>query len=508
MKSNQLAQESFWGSIVTYIGVSIGFLTTFFILATYLSPEEVGFTRIIVEISTLLSGLGMLGLSTSISRYYPYFHDDTGSKDNIPNRGFFFWILCITGIGLAITLPLYGFGASIINQYLGKGSQLLSENYLSIIPLTLIITLWAVIELYTIQLMHLAIPRVIRELVLRLLLILAYTSYALHWVSFNGFITLFIGSYGLCLLAATFYLSRVTTLSLRRVPEYPTKELKKSFISYTSLAILTVVGTTLAGRMDMLMLAFLPSEGLRSNAVFTIGFFMVSIVEISTRAIIGLATAQIAKLMKDKLFLEVGRLYEQVSRFQLLSSLIIYMSIYVSIEEIISLMPSSQAYTASKDVFLILGISKLIEVTFTACHPIINTSQHYQWSLYYTLWSILVAFFANLYLIPMWGTAGAATATALTTLLGYTLLQTIIYRRLGIHPFSIKLFGCCILGGLLFFFSLYLPHIDNQLGNILLRSGLIASLGLLLTLLLRLAPEGELFIINGIKKTQLWKTEK
>ena len=76
MKTNQLARESFWGSIVTYIGVLIGFITTFFILTTYLTKEEVGLTRIVVEIATFLSGFGVLGLSTSISRYFPYFRED------------------------------------------------------------------------------------------------------------------------------------------------------------------------------------------------------------------------------------------------------------------------------------------------------------------------------------------------------------------------------------------------------------------------------------------------
>ena len=47
------AKESISGTIVTYIGVGIGFLTTFFILAKFLTPEEIGLTRLLPELATL-----------------------------------------------------------------------------------------------------------------------------------------------------------------------------------------------------------------------------------------------------------------------------------------------------------------------------------------------------------------------------------------------------------------------------------------------------------------------
>ena len=41
------AKESILGTIVTYIGVGIGFLTTFFILAKFLTTEEIGLTLLL-----------------------------------------------------------------------------------------------------------------------------------------------------------------------------------------------------------------------------------------------------------------------------------------------------------------------------------------------------------------------------------------------------------------------------------------------------------------------------
>lgn len=493
MKSSRLAHESFWGSIVTYIGVAIGFITTFFILTTFLSKEEVGLMRILVEIATLLAGFGVLGLSTSISRYFPYFRQEELST-KASHRGFLFWIIAITSLGLGVILPLYAWGAEWLNPYLGHGSRLLAEYYWSIVPLTAIIAYWTVIELYSIQLMRLAIPRVIRELGLRLLLVGIYLVYACGWVSFSGLIVLFVLSYLLCLIASTLYLGRIASLSLKRESNFPDTSLKRSFGRYTLLAILSTVGTTLAGRMDLFALSFMPSAGLSSGAIFTIGFFIVSIVEIPTRAIIGLATAQIAGLMAKEDYLGVKRLYEAVSRFQLLCSTVIYMMIYASIDAIIGLMPKASEYTDARIVFIILGLSKLIEVSFTACHPIINTSRHYQWSLYYTLCSIAVALGANILLIPLLGVAGAASATCLTTGIGYALLQSVVWYKLGIHPFSKRLFGCIVLAFGLWGLVLSLPDMGQGFLSICLRSGIVGLCAVMAIYLLRLAPEGERFI--------------
>ncbi len=60
---------------MTYMGVAVGFFTTFFVLTRWLSPEEIGLTRLLVEIATIASTLALLGLTSSISRYFPSFKE-------------------------------------------------------------------------------------------------------------------------------------------------------------------------------------------------------------------------------------------------------------------------------------------------------------------------------------------------------------------------------------------------------------------------------------------------
>lgn len=57
-----IAKQSIIATIISYSGAFIGFLTTFFILTAFLTPEEIGLTRVLLETANLLSAIGMLGM--------------------------------------------------------------------------------------------------------------------------------------------------------------------------------------------------------------------------------------------------------------------------------------------------------------------------------------------------------------------------------------------------------------------------------------------------------------
>ncbi|KGO01499.1 oligosaccharide flippase family protein [Porphyromonas sp. COT-290 OH3588] len=503
--ANIVAQESLKGTIVTYIGVAVGFLTTFFILTNYLTPEEVGLTRLLVEVATLLSGFGLLGLTTSISRFFPYFYDEASlgaGRGSIIHHGFFRHISLVALLGSCITLPLYYLLREPITALFERNSAMFVDYYLWVIPLTLLLTLWTISELYSIQLLKLFVPKTIRELILRLLLLTSYIIYALGWVSFPQFIGLFVLAYGLSMLTSLTYLSRLTRLNFRHDKSFLTPELKRTFGRYTLLAFLATVGTTLAGRMDLLLLAFVDRDGLASVAVFTVAFFMVSIVEGPTRAIIGIATARIASVMKHKDYARTRLIYEQVSFYQLLTSLIIFLGIWCNMDNILSIMPAGASYLESKNTFLFLGLAKLVEVTFTASHPIVSCSPYYHWNLYYTLSLIIVALIANLFLIPIFGTMGAAMSTLITAIVGYGLQQGLLSWRLGIHPLSKRMLIVLPITLSMLLAHELLPDLGSPWLDMALRSVVLGVSALLAILPFGVIPEVREFVQN---KYGLWR---
>ena len=97
-----IIRQSIKGTLVTYIGAFIGFLTTFFILAKFLSAEEIGLTRVLFEAASLLCGFALFGVSSSAIRFFPYFKSEDGK-----NNGFFFYLMAFPFIGSIIFIVLY-----------------------------------------------------------------------------------------------------------------------------------------------------------------------------------------------------------------------------------------------------------------------------------------------------------------------------------------------------------------------------------------------------------------
>ena len=331
------AKESISGTIVTYIGVGIGFLTTFFILAKFLTPEEIGLTRLLPELATQLAGLGMLGMTYSISRYFPFFRDSESNPyraEDGPNHGFLYYVLVVGAVGTAVMTLLYVLCQGPLMALYSKNSPLLADFYYAVIPLTLFTMGWTIFELYTYQLLRVAVPKGIKEVLLRVLQLAVYLLYAFGYIDFTTMVWGFIGSFGICMLASGVYLGRITPLSLRHNPDYVSTSMRRGFYRYTALYTLTSVGITLAGRMDLFMVAFIDRGGLSSAGVYTMAFYMVSIIEIPMRAILNVAAPKIAEAAKDGDTRRVEAVYRLVAFYQLLSGLLIFAMIWVNIDNI------------------------------------------------------------------------------------------------------------------------------------------------------------------------------
>jgi len=125
-----IIRQSIKGTLANYIGIAVGFVTTFFILTHYLTAEEVGLTRVLVDAAILFSTLAQLGTNSSILRYYPYFKDEEKS-----NHGLFFWSLILPFIGFLLFLVCFFiFREKLIDVFQEKSALLVNYFYF-IIPI-------------------------------------------------------------------------------------------------------------------------------------------------------------------------------------------------------------------------------------------------------------------------------------------------------------------------------------------------------------------------------------
>ena len=428
-----VVRQSIKGAIMNYLGVLVGFITTFFIVTKYLTTEEVGLTRILVDAAILLSGLAQLGTSTSAMRYYPYFKDEK-EKDH----GFFGWTVIIPFFGFIIFTILFFVFKQPIENYFSQNSELFVDYIYFVIPMAFFMVYLIVFETNSNLLMRIVIPKFIREVGIRLMTLVVYLLYAFDVINLDGMVIALCLTYGVATFFNVIYLFTLKKVSFKIQPSYVSKWLRKDFIFYT----LFVIVTSLAGNVIPVLNTFFVSGklGLAVAGINTIAVYIANMVEIPYRSLSAISRPHISQGMKDDNIQEVNKLIKSVSLHQFIASCFILFVIWINIDLIYNLIPNGNVYDEAKFVVLILSVVKILNTSFNVGLTVLSYSKYYYYSLLFTIILTFTAIVMNIKLIPIWGMEGSALASLISYLIYYTFLLIFINWKLKVTPLSIKEF--------------------------------------------------------------------
>lgn len=425
-----IARQSIKGALANYLGVAIGFVITFFVLTRYLSEEEVGLTRVMVDAAMIFASLAQLGTNSSIVKFFPHF------KDGDNNHGLF---------GLSLLLPLAGFllvallflifREPLIAVYAEK-SPLVADYFYLLPMLTFFALYMTVFETNASVLMRITVPKMVREVGLRLFNLVAYLLYGYRVISLDLFVWMFCGSYGLAMLLNLLYLMKLNDFrwSVLKVDwTFLTRERRREIGRYTMLMTVTV----LAGNVPYINSLFLGAKaGLALTGVYTIAFYIANVVEVPYRSLGAISRPVVAAAVKESNWGEVNRLVRQVSLHQLLVSSAIFLLIWVNLDTLYAFIPNGASYAGGAGVVLMMGMAKAFNSSFSMSIDVLNFSRYYSRSLFFIVVLTVSAIVLNPVLIEQWGITGAAAATLFSYLLYYLLLLAYLYWRTKVSLFS------------------------------------------------------------------------
>lgn len=488
-----IIRQSIKGTLVTYIGAFIGFLTTFFILTKFLSAEEIGLTRVLFEAASLLCGFALFGVSSSAIRFFPYFKSEDGK-----NNGFFFYLMAFPFIGSIIFIVLYYLLREPITSLFIKNSPLFVDYYNWVPPLMIFLLYWMVFEIYSSLLLRIAVPKLIREIILRLLLIIIYLLYAFDIVSIDGFIAGYISVYAISMLIAFYYVSKIGSVSLKHDPSFITPDLRKQVLNYTLVWIIGALGGNIVSRLDLFMVG--SHLGLDYAGIYSIAFYIVAVIEIPSRSIAAISSPLASSALKEGDTDTVNHLYRKVSLHQLLIGGFVFLLIWINIDNIFALIPNGEIYTKGKWVVFFLALAKLIEVTLNFGNTLISFSRYYHWGLYFTFFITALAIVFNNWLIPIFGVTGAGIATTLTCLLSYGVQQWLVQVKIRSNPISLKMIQLIALFLLVMGINYLLPKYHIIILDSLYRSIIVAASFCLLIYFFNISEE-----VNSLVKSMINK---
>ena len=500
-----IARQSIKGTIATYFGVAIGFVTTFFILTKYLTPEEVGLTRVLVDAATLFSSLALLGTSSSTLRFYPHFKDDSSNQ-----QGLYFWTLIIPFIGfLLFLICFFVFKGWIIDTFKDKSPLFVNYVYFTL-PMAFFILYMCVFETNATILERVAVPRMIREVFIRASLLVGYLLYGLwHVIDLDGLVIVFCATYGLGALLNLFYLLFSQKISFKPNFSNITPELRRDFLLYT----LFLITAALVGNVMPTLSSFFISAkmGLMFTGIYAIANYIATMVEIPYRSLSAIVQPRVAVALRATPpdTSTATRLFQQVSLNMLLAGIVILILIWINIDLFFDILPNGQQYATGKWVVLILAISKLINTSFGIGASSLGYTRWYYTSLFFTLFLLMITIVLNNFLIPICGIEGGAWATLLSTLIYLPLLLLYIKWRVGTYPISkgqLKVLAVGVLMIGLNYLMVFVvgklivePSLIFRIAEAVIRTGIVGGIGLLVIYHWKVSPDVNELILKGIR---------
>lgn len=482
-------RQSLKGTFVNYVGVLLGIFVQFYIVAKYLDPEVIGLSKVVYEVSLLLSSFALLGTGSSGMRFFPYFKDEkTG------NHGFLFYFLLLPTIGTILMTIIFLLLKSPIEGYFGKNSPLFNEYIYYVIPMMIVLAFWQLGESYANINMRIAIPKAVREIGMRVMMLIIYVSYGLGFINITGLIVGFIFCYGICMLTSGVYSLHIGSRVLKHDWSYISPDLRSKIAKYTGFLMLAALSGNIMGQLDIFMLSGV--KGLYSAGIYTIVVYMAEIVNMPSRNITPISSPIAAEAMKNGDIKQAQGLYQQVSVHQMLASTVLLMIVWINLDNIFAIIPNGEKFAEGRWAVLFLGLSKVVYGTLNFGNTLISFSRYYYWTLFITIFLTMLTIGTNLYFIPLLGLSGAALATLITCLVSYSYQQYLVQVKIKANPFTWRHLRIVVILCVLFGLNYLIPSLLSVSPwlDIVVRTGIILSVAAVLIYVLRISPQISWFI--------------
>ena len=501
-----IARQSIKGTIVTYIGVAVGFLTTFFVITRFLTSEEIGLARVLVDAATLFIGLAQLGTNSSIIRFYPYFKD-SGNRDH----GFFFWTLVVPLFGFLLFAIVYWACHVPLGNWFGEKSPLFMDYYYMVLPLAFFMLYQTVFETNANVLMRIVVPRAVRELIVRIGMLVLYLLYAFRILSMDGFVIGLCLNYAIAALVNFTYIFACGHVSLQ--PDWTflrqNTKLVRNYLLYTAFLFISAIASVLAPALSSFFIT--AKMGLDHTGIYAIATYIAVMVSIPYRSLTAIASPQLARAIKEQNREETSRLIHQVSNNLLLIGGLIFLAIWFNIDLIFHILPNGSTYAVAKNVVLILGINQIIVATFSICLSALSYSRFYIFSLFLSFFLTAVSILLNNCLIPLYGMDGAALGNLIAYAAYFALAILLLRLTCHISVANRKTFIGILLIGVLFALNALWEHflpIANIWLSSILRSLVLLGSGIAIAWALRLSPELNNLVLSIISKRRRKDVER
>lgn len=475
-----VVKQSLRNTIITYIGMILGFVNVIWLYPHILQTDQFGLTKLLTSISLVIAQFASLGMGSVTLRFFPYFRDP-----ETHHHGFLPIALIVPLIGFLLFGALFWGGKDLLVHIYGEKSGLFVSYYFYLLPLVGFTLFFNAFDSYVQAHLKSVFGTFAREVLLRILNLFAIMIYFAGWVSFSQFVLLYVFASAVQLLAMIIYVASIGELHLNLRFPRPDRDLVREMGVYGFFAILGGLTTIAISNIDIMMLGAL--SGLADTAIYFVAFSIGTIILIPARALTRITHPLIAQAWKNNDTSLISEIYRKSSINQLIAGLLVFIGVWANIDSILSILPHE--YAAGKFVILYIGLARLFDMATGTNGGIILNSRHYRVDFYTNILLLVLIVITNLIFIPLYGITGAALATAFSILIHNSVKYIFVWIAFDMQPFDRHTIEIIVIGGFILWLSFFIPHLSNVAGDIALRSSIIAIVYVAATYLLKISPD-------------------
>lgn len=483
-------RQGIYSSIISYLGVGIGYLNLLILFPKFLQPEQIGLLRTIQDAAILFAPFAQIGLGPAIIRFFPQF---SGNRTTIHSFITFALLTAIGGYGLFL-LAYFSLQDSIALYFQDKAADVLQYTNL-VLWLTFILLIRAILEFFGRSLLKVSFPNFLNEVLIRLIQGILVTLYFVNLFSFKQFLIFNILGYLLALIILIVYLIKDGHLKLNfNFRIWNTGKLKE-FFSFSFLMLVGNSSMMVVGKVDSLMVTAM--IGLEMNAIYVIAFYIATVIEIPKRSLSQLAMPLLSQAHDKNEIKEIHNLYHRTAINQMIIGLLILLGVFANLNNLFELMPNGDFYRSGIYVVLIVGFGKWIDMAFGPSSEIIILSKYYWLNIILIVFLAAMVVISNQILIPIYGINGAAIGTAGVLFIFNTAKCMLVYFMFRIWPFNVKSLIVIAIGLVVAVGIYFLPALSNPILDIIVRSASITIVFGALILITKVSDEAWR-VVNGV----------
>ncbi|WP_170170348.1 lipopolysaccharide biosynthesis protein [Hymenobacter perfusus] len=477
-------------TIISYLGLALGFVSTTLVLPRFLEPQQLGLTTTLSAVATLFAQVAAFGFASVGIRFFPYFRN----REN-GHHGFLPLLVGVPLLGFVVVLALYLMGRPVLMAVYEKEAAVLAPYYLWAAVFALFTLLYSLLDAYLKALYHTAFSSFLQDILLRLLILGGAVLFAQGWLSFHGYVLWYVSVNAVLVLLLTGYLLHIGELHWRPRRAVLAVRPVQELLSVGAFTLLSSLAGSIIMYIDNLMVG--AQVNLAAAGIYGIAFNISTALAIPARSLNKIAFPLLADYWKQQNLVGMADFYRRTTRLNTLIGCFLALGIGLNLDFIYSLMRAD--YAQGTVVVLLLLSSRLFDGITGVNGLILITSPRYRSDLIFNSSLALLTIGLNVVLIPRLGIRGAALA-AVVAQMSINLARTwFVWHSFGMQPFTWRipliLFITAVAGGL----AWLVPALGSPLLTMLLRSTVITAVYGGLILVTGTAPE-VITLFRSLKK--------